>query len=172
MAWFTSRHLPVHRDQLRAQRSVTSMGKLYLFIGTYRHARGHAAVDILNVINKEQNMAVRPLATINVTTCWYCEERWSEPVRVRCTSRDRGRRCRTAGASRPSSWGWRCGPCACSCPSQAPACRRQHCTDNARECVRHSNMMNRGWKCRTRAHERPCFICFVVWPAASLKDDF
>ena len=23
--------LPVHRDQLRAQRSVTSMGKLYLF---------------------------------------------------------------------------------------------------------------------------------------------
>ena len=24
--------LPVHRDQLRAQRSVTSMGKLYLFI--------------------------------------------------------------------------------------------------------------------------------------------
>jgi len=24
-------HLPVHRDQLRAQRSVTSMGKLYLF---------------------------------------------------------------------------------------------------------------------------------------------
>jgi len=25
--------LPVHRDQLRAQRSVTSMGKLYLFLG-------------------------------------------------------------------------------------------------------------------------------------------
>jgi len=24
-------HLPVHRDQLRAQRSVTSMGNLYLF---------------------------------------------------------------------------------------------------------------------------------------------
>jgi len=35
MAWFTSRHLRadclyIHRDQLRAQRSVTSMGKLYL----------------------------------------------------------------------------------------------------------------------------------------------
>ena len=26
--------LPVHRDQLRAQRSVTSMGKLYLFLLT------------------------------------------------------------------------------------------------------------------------------------------
>jgi len=37
MAWFTSRHLlagwlPVHRDQLRAQRSVTSMGKLYFLL--------------------------------------------------------------------------------------------------------------------------------------------
>ena len=34
-AWFTSSPagwLPVHRDQLRAQRSVTSMGKLYLFL--------------------------------------------------------------------------------------------------------------------------------------------
>ena len=29
--------LPVHRDQLRAQRSVTSMGKLYLFIFTLRN---------------------------------------------------------------------------------------------------------------------------------------
>jgi len=35
MAWFTSSPagwLPVHRDQLRAQRSVTSMGKLYLYL--------------------------------------------------------------------------------------------------------------------------------------------
>ena len=31
MVWFTSRHLRADRDQLRAQRSVTSMGKLYLF---------------------------------------------------------------------------------------------------------------------------------------------
>ena len=30
--------LPVHRDQLRAQRSVTSMGELYLFLITsHRH---------------------------------------------------------------------------------------------------------------------------------------
>ena len=28
--------LPVHRDQLRAQRSVTSMGKLYFFIGQWK----------------------------------------------------------------------------------------------------------------------------------------
>jgi len=31
----------------------------------------------------------------------------------------------------------------------------------------------RGWKCRTRApHERPCFVCFVVWPTTRLKYDF
>ena len=28
--WMTLSHLPVYRDQLRAQRSATSMGELYL----------------------------------------------------------------------------------------------------------------------------------------------
>jgi len=52
-----------------------------------------------------------------------------------------------------------------------------HYTDDARYWVRHSNMMNQGWKCRTRAqpdvtfstevhhiwmsYERPCFICLL-----------
>ena len=33
--------LPVHRDQLRAQRSVTSMGKLYLYLYRGRLSRPH-----------------------------------------------------------------------------------------------------------------------------------
>ena len=57
MVWFTSRQ-PVHRDQLRAQRSVASMGELYLYLTwacldlpaldildlthTHTHARAHA----------------------------------------------------------------------------------------------------------------------------------
>jgi len=39
--WRDSLHwLPVHRDQLRAQRSVTSMGKLYLFYSTENRSFG------------------------------------------------------------------------------------------------------------------------------------
>jgi len=33
--------LPVHRDQLRAQRSVSSMGSLYLYLFTVSTVRGH-----------------------------------------------------------------------------------------------------------------------------------
>ena len=49
MAWFTSPAgwLPVHRDQLRAQRSVTSMGKLYLFTLHLMVCQRHYVFDLL-----------------------------------------------------------------------------------------------------------------------------
>ena len=62
--------LPVHRDQLRAQRSVTSMGKLYLFIWTSRCIESTATWWCRGVCVERQGDGSNKWRVVGKSSCW------------------------------------------------------------------------------------------------------
>jgi len=62
--------LPVHRDQLRAQRSITSMGKLYLFYLLWVH-RHTVTLSLAFHINWRHNV-LQLIVTLSLETCLPC----------------------------------------------------------------------------------------------------
>ena len=65
----TACRLPVHRDQLRAERSVTSMGKLYLFHhinARNQRLRSHALEDRVKMVGRTRLIALSCRLTLSV----------------------------------------------------------------------------------------------------------